>query len=97
MYMNKPSEQGFLKLIILIVIGLIILGYFGLNIQDILAKPVVHDNLVAFWEFLKWLWNNFLVGPATWIWEHNIKFFWQLFLDGINGLRDGQGASELMQ
>ena len=95
--MNQTSERGFLKLIILIVIGLIILGYFGLNIHEILAKPVVHDNLVYFWDLLKTLWSDYLVGPATWIWDNIIGFLWELFKDGIGKMNDGQGASELMQ
>ncbi|MEK7606016.1 MAG: hypothetical protein AAB458_00245 [Patescibacteria group bacterium] len=95
--MQQTRERGLVGLLIVIVIGLIILGYFGFNIQEILAKPIVHDNLVYFWNLLKALWSNFLAGPAIWVWEHIIKFFWDLFLQGLGNLGDGQGASELMQ
>lgn len=94
---QKTQSQGFIKLIILIVIGLIILGYFGLNIKDILASPVVKENLAYAWELAKHIWNTWLAGPAQWIWEHILKFLWELFLNGLNGLKNGEGPASLMQ
>lgn len=94
---KKNGTRGFIKLIILIVIGLIVLGYFGLNIKDILASPVVKENLAYAWEIAKHVWNTWLAAPAQWIWEHILKFLWELFLNGLNGLKNGQGPETLMQ
>ena len=68
--MKHTSHRGFFQIIIIVVIALIILGYFGMNIQEILARPVVHDNLVYFWDLLQSLWTNILATPARWIWDH---------------------------
>ena len=84
---KKNGTRGFIKLIILIVIGLIILGYFGLNIKDILASPVVKENLAYAWEVAKHVWDTWLKGPAIWVWEHILKFLWDLFLDGLGNLK----------
>lgn len=79
--MKNTSQKGFLHIIIIVVIALIILGYFGMNIQEILAKPVVHDNLVYFWNLLKSLWTNVLAAPARWLWDHILA----LIIKGAGG------------
>lgn len=88
--MKKQTNRGFLQLILIIVIALIILGYFGLNIREILEKPVVQNNLAWFWDFLQTVWS-YLKGPALWVWEHVLKFLWELFRDGLGNV--GSGSS----
>ena len=60
---------GFIKMILLIVIALVVLGYFGYNLKDIVNSPTVHDNLVYVWDLIVKLWNTLLAEPATWIWD----------------------------
>ncbi len=91
------DRRGFIKLILLIVIGLIALGYFGLNIKDILASPVVKENLAYAWDLAKTLWSNYLAAPARWLWEHVVRLLWDLFINGLSGLKNGGGAETLMQ
>ncbi|HEY4479377.1 MAG TPA: hypothetical protein VI981_03425 [Candidatus Paceibacterota bacterium] len=77
--MNR--QRGLVKLVIVIVIGLIVLGYFGLDLKEILQKPVVHNNLVYVWNFIVIVWNRFIEAPATWIWrEIFIEIIWYKLL-----------------
>ncbi len=62
------KKRGFIKTIILIVIALLILGYFGYHIEDMIKNPAVQKNLHAFLNFILYLWNTFLIGPLTFIW-----------------------------
>ncbi len=66
---GKRSGGGFIKLILLIVIALVVLGFFGYDIRDILSAPKVHDNLTYVWGLVAKLWNNFLAEPIQWVWE----------------------------
>ncbi len=91
------TQRGFLQLVVIIVIVLIVVGYFGLNIREILSSPTVQDNLSYGWALAKNIWQNYLAGPATWVYEHILKFLWQLFLDGVGNFRDGETATSLMQ
>lgn len=68
----QQRSRGFIKTIILIVIALIVLGYFGYNLRDIISSPVVRDNLSYAWDLAIKLWNNFLAAPALWIWNNII-------------------------
>lgn len=72
----KPKRGGFIKLILLIVIALIVLGFFGYNLKDIVDSPTVRENLAYVWELLVKLWN-LLLAPLTWVWENIvIKLVW---------------------
>lgn len=67
--MKFLTNRGFITTIVLIVIALIVLGFFGYNIRNIINQPTVQDNLNYVWDFVKDIWNRFLVGPATFIWD----------------------------
>lgn len=62
-------NNGLISLIVLIVITLIILGYFGYSLRTIMHKPEVSDNFSYIWSGLEWVWNTFLVIPASFIWN----------------------------
>jgi len=58
---NHRGRGGFLKIILLIVIALIVLGFFGYNLRDILNSEGVRGNLAYGWEMALKAWN--------WIWD----------------------------
>lgn len=94
--MEKRVSGGFIKIIILVAIGLIALGYFGLNIREILDMPVVRENLAYFWELLKTLWTDYLRTPALWLWEHVFRIFWDILREIILN-SEGTKPSDLIK
>jgi Flp pilus assembly pilin Flp len=80
-------KKGLIGVIIVIIIALIILGYFGFNIKDILNSSTVQANLNTAWSFVMKIWNNYLAAPCLYIWD---KFFvgilWKLFQNGLIAL-----------
>jgi len=56
----RTTNRGLVKQIVLVLVILVILAYFGLNIRSIVASPTFQDN----WSYLKGIvliiWNNFL-------------------------------------
>lgn len=75
--MRQNRATGFIKAIILIVIALIALGYFGFRLDDIFSREAVQHNLSAAWSFLKLVWNDYLARPALWVWNTIIvEFIW---------------------
>lgn len=48
-------------MIVVIVIALIVLGFFGYNLREIINSGTAHDNLL-------YAWNTFIVAPFTWLW-----------------------------
>lgn len=81
------NQRGFLTTIIIIVIALIILGYFGFDITKIIQAPTVQSNLNATWTFVLKIWNTYLANPFVYVWDHFvIGVVWQIFQSGMKAL-----------
>jgi hypothetical protein len=65
--MNK--EKGFIKWILLIVIALIILGYYGFDVRKAIDAPTTQSNLNWFKETCLWIWDHILRWPAEFVWN----------------------------
>ncbi len=46
-------KNGFVGLIVIVVIGIIILSIFNVSIRELLNKPVVKDNFFYVWNGIK--------------------------------------------
>lgn len=64
------KDQGFIKWIVIIVIALIILGYYGISVRDALNAPTTQENLGFFKESMVWVWNHILRVPVMFIWNN---------------------------
>lgn len=76
---QSANKKGLIKAIIMIFIALIVLGYFGFNIKDIVSGPTVQANLSAAWEFVSKVWNNYLAAPVMYV----FGLIWKLILAGM--------------
>ena len=52
-FSKRPARKGFIQAIILIVIALIVLGYFKIDIKTVLAGPIVQENLKYAWQLVQ--------------------------------------------
>ena len=79
------SNKGILRFIILVIIGIVILSYFGFNLQNIFESDTSKSNFGYVWHFVSYVWNTFLVTPATFIWDKIIVgIMWEsLFKPGL--------------
>lgn len=51
------ANRGLVKAILVMVVALVILGYFGYNLRDIVNSPSVRDNVAYVWELLTKAWD----------------------------------------
>ena len=73
---HMENNKCFIKAVLLIVIALVVLGFFGYNLHDIANSPDVKGNLAYVWELLVKLWN-ILLTPLAWVWDTIvIKLVW---------------------
>ncbi len=54
------KQEGFLEIIVVIIIALVLLNVLGIDIKDILAKPWVHEFGVYMVSLLKIVWQDIL-------------------------------------
>lgn len=72
----NAKSAGFIKAIIVIVVALVALGFFGYNLKDIVNSPDVKGNFAYVWELLLKLWN-LLLTPLSWVWDNIVlKLIW---------------------
>jgi hypothetical protein len=72
-YKNKQS--GLIKMIILIVIAIAVLSWYGVDIKDFFNSPQVQKNFGYVWSFIKDIWNDYLAGPAEKLWGIIVAIF----------------------
>lgn len=67
--MAGNKQAGFIKTILVIIIALVILGFFGYNLESIVSSETVKANLAYVWNLLVTLWENVLAAPVLWVWN----------------------------
>jgi hypothetical protein len=86
-----PTNRGFIRTIIIIVIALLILSYFGLNIRDIVNSPAGRDNFSYTQEVMIKIWDNYLEKPVTYLWNDIfIELIWNPAIEALEEMRDGE-------
>ncbi len=63
------TNRGLIKMILIIIVVLLVLAYFGLNIRSIVASPTFQDNWAYIQSAALFVWNNFLKVPFTYLWN----------------------------
>jgi hypothetical protein len=96
MLFNIPTNNGLIKTILIIVIALLILAYFGLNLRSIVNSPTFQDNWALIRDFVVMIWNNYLRRPALYLWnEIFIKLIWSAALENLHRMATGQQSTVL--
>ncbi len=91
---KSESSRGFIRTIIIIVIALLILSYFGFNIRAIVNSPAGQDNFTYTQEVILNVWNGYLKRPATYLWNDIfLDLIWNSAIDNLNKIKDGQPDS----
>ncbi|MEK7478084.1 MAG: hypothetical protein AAB645_01815 [Patescibacteria group bacterium] len=78
------NNRGFIKLILLIIVVILVLSYFGISLRKIVESNTSKDNFSFVWDMAGkgwiWLvnvWNNYLATSARWFWNEMIlKYVW---------------------
>jgi len=87
----KNDKRGLIKWIIIILIAVIILSYFGFDLRAIIESDATQGNLGYLWGLGVTVWNSYLSQPILYFW-HNIfiDLLWNSFIDNMERIRDGE-------
>lgn len=86
--MNKNG--GLIRLLILIFIALIVLGYYGVSVRNVVQNPTSQDNISYVWTGAVSLWNNYLKVPATYLWNIFVNVIWVPAINNLEAIQNGQ-------
>jgi hypothetical protein len=67
--MNNRRQRGIVQLLIMIIVALIALSYFGIDLEQVFTKPLLKKNIVFTWDKTKEVWTNYVYEPITSIFD----------------------------
>lgn len=89
--MNKVREnQGLIRLILLIIIGVLVLSYFNFDIKSFIESPITQKNIEYITGWATYIWDEYLASPVLYFWNNIfLTFVWSSFTDGLERLESG--------
>jgi hypothetical protein len=90
-------ESGFinLKTLVIIILILVGLGMLGVNVEeDIAGNEEVRSNVSYVWSGVVNFWNNYLAGPASYLWNDIfVGLIWESFIVNMQALTNGESPT----
>jgi hypothetical protein len=72
--MKINQKSGFIKMVILIIIAIAVLSWYGINLDQISA-------------FVVSIWNKFLATPAKFLWTTWVEHIWVPFMNSVSTVK----------
>lgn len=90
-------QAGFIRLktLVIIILILVLLGMFGVNVEeDVAGNENVQENVSYVWTGVLGFWNQYLSGPASYLWNDIfVDLIWGSFIVNMQALRNGESAT----
>ena len=88
---NIPTDRGIIKWIIIIVVALLILSYYGFSLRTLVEAPVTQDNFHYVATSTVSVWDKYLKQPATYLWNDIfINLIWDPAIVNLTAIKNGQ-------
>ena len=79
-----------IKYIIIIIIIIAVLSYFGISIRSVFESNLFKNNFNYIWGGVKYVWETYLVGPASYLWNDIfIDLIWNSFIENMKRIKEG--------
>ena len=86
----KTTNRGIVSTIVIIVIALLVLSYYGFNIRNTVESPTTQSNFSYVWGGVEYTWDTYLKVPATYLYNFFITNIWNPSLADIQKINNGQ-------
>lgn len=86
------QKQGFIQIIIILVLLIIILSLLGVSLSALFQNPILRDNFGFIWDWATYVWDNYLSGPFWYIYEIFIEIIWEPSLNTLRGIKTGESS-----
>ena len=84
-----------IKYIIIILILIIVLSFFGYDLKAVIESPLAQKNLNYTKSGVEYVWDGYLKGPLTYLYKNIfIGVLWKAFIHNL-GRIDAGAPSEL--
>ncbi|MEI6057748.1 MAG: hypothetical protein WCQ60_02135 [bacterium] len=89
----KQNNRGIVMAIVVVVIAILILSYYGFSIRSTVESPVTQNNFSYVWGGVVYTWDTYLKAPAAYIWNIFVNDIWNPSLADIRKINNGQTPS----
>ena len=87
----KATNRGLIGIIILIVIGIFALSYFGISLRGIVQSNAGQENIGFVKETSIKVWDGVFKTPAEYLWNDIwVDLMWQPFVDTLKNIKAGK-------
>ncbi|MDE1974893.1 MAG: hypothetical protein KGI49_00030 [Patescibacteria group bacterium] len=91
MKISRPAgERGLIKMIVIIVVALLVLSYFGINLRNLVSSPTNQDNVTYIASTTVSIWDSYLKVPAGFAWDIFVNYIWDPAFQGLVDLKNGR-------
>jgi len=85
------QKGGFIKFLVLFIIVIIVISYFGIDLRAIVESPETQGNLGYVWGLAVTVWEGYLERPLLYFWNNIfIDLLWESFVSNLERIKDGQ-------
>lgn len=88
--MKINKQRGIVRTIIIIVIALLVISYFGINLRQVATSPTSESNFSYVWGGVVYVWDNYLEVPVTDAYHFFITYIWDPSIADIERINAGQ-------
>lgn len=80
---NSTKKGGFIKIVILIIIAIAVLSWYGVDLKKFFTSPQAQKNFGYIWNFIQDVWSTYLSGPAHKLWGIWLQYAWGPILETL--------------
>lgn len=85
------TNRGFIKWVIIIVVALLVLSYFGFSLRSLIDSPVTQDNFQYVATSTVTVWDKYLKKPASYVWNDVfINLIWGPAIDNLTKMKNSE-------
>jgi hypothetical protein len=77
----KNKKAGLIKMIIIIIIAIAIVSWYGFDLKTFFTSPQAMKNYSYVWNIITDVWTNYLATPAGKLWDIWVQYIWSPFMD----------------
>lgn len=68
---GNNQNRGIIRTIVIVIIGIILLSYFGIDLEQVSKSDLLKKNLAFTWDTTKNLATNYIYNPISHIFSKN--------------------------
>lgn len=89
--MNPTNKNnGLIRTILIILIAILALSYFGIDIKGLVEAPRTQQNVGYVTGWVMYVWTNYLEKPYDYLWNDIfVGRIWSQFLDTLDTIKAG--------